>query len=174
MRRRGLGRIGIVIAVCTLALSLGVSELAAPGGAAPLRATGRAHSASAGRHVTLAGDAQLVALTLVRKAKVASGNAGSRQQAKKPKLKRKISKAKKKPKVKKQPGRKVPPKKKKKKKKKKKAVTSGLHNPLMLLLFAAISGLALFLIGSSLMSTPRARARARDRQRVRKPATPGA
>lgn len=145
MRRRGFGRIGILFAVCALVLSVGLAELAPAAGATPARSSRRA------------------GFTLAKKPKGGPGYAGLRTKAKK------NAAAQKQAKLKQQKAIKHP---KKKKKKKKAVATSGLDNPLMLLVFVAVGGFALFLIGSSLMSTPRARAKARDRSRVRKPAAP--
>ncbi len=143
MRRRGYGRIGVFIAVCVLVLSVGLAELAPGAGASPARS------------------ARVTGFPLAKKPTGARGYAGLRPKAKKHAAAKNKANRKPRPAVKHA----------KKKKKKKPVATSGLDNPLMLLAFVAVGGLALFLIGSSLMSTPRARAKARDRKRVRKPAT---
>ena len=140
MRRRGCGRIGVLIAVCVLVLGVGLTELAPAAGAAPARS------------------ARATGYALAKKPPAARYG-GLRARAKK------NAAAKKQANLKRQRAIQHP----KKKKKKKPVATSGLDNPLMLLVFVAVGGLALFLIGSSLMSTPRARAKARDRQRARRP-----
>jgi hypothetical protein len=150
----------VVIAVCVLALSVIAVDLGPAAGAGSARRAGSAATVQpAGHRVTIAGHADL--MRFVSSATRARGRTAVRPQAKKPKkrLKKKLGKK--------------PKKKPKKKRKKKKAASgSGTSRTLLLLVFAAIGAVALFLIGSSMRNTPRARARARDRKRVRKPATP--
>ena len=67
------------------------------------------------------------------------------------------------------PRRKIPPRAKKKpvkaKKKKKVASISGWHRDALMLVLLVVAGVALFLIGSSVLGGPRSRARARARRR---------
>ena len=146
MRRRGAGRFGIVVAVCALVLSLIGTDLASGAGAATSPLARRARST-----------VQLQAAHAGRP----SGSAVRLERKLKPKPKKK---------VKRKPAKKKAAK-KKKKKKTKKAAGSSTQRSVMWLAFAAIAGLGLFLIFSSVRNGPRARARARERQRLRRPAT---